>query len=43
MTIPEIAEKARFRVDVGAGRTYWWYACGRSKHPPVCHGTRNSL
>jgi CDGSH-type Zn-finger protein len=46
MTTPEIAPKAPFRVDVEAGRTYWWSgysAWGQSKAQPACDGTHNSL
>jgi CDGSH-type Zn-finger protein len=26
-------------VDVEAGRTYWWCACGRSARQPFCDGS----
>ena len=39
MTTPEIAQKAPFRVDVEAGKTYWWCACGQSKRQPFCDGS----
>jgi CDGSH-type Zn-finger protein len=34
-----IAQKGPFAVDVEAGRTYYWCACGRSKKQPFCDGS----
>jgi CDGSH iron-sulfur domain-containing protein 3 len=39
MSKPEIAEKAAAFVDVEAGKTYYWCACGRSKAQPFCDGS----
>jgi CDGSH-type Zn-finger protein len=39
MTEPLIAAKAPIAVDVEAGRTYWWCACGRSAQQPFCDGS----
>jgi CDGSH iron-sulfur domain-containing protein 3 len=39
MATPESAQKAPFSVDVTAGRTYWWCACGLSKRQPFCDGS----
>ncbi len=36
---PEIAGRAPLPVDVEAGATYWWCACGRSKSQPFCDGS----
>lgn len=36
---PELARKAPFAVDVEAGRTYAWCACGRSANQPFCDGS----
>jgi CDGSH-type Zn-finger protein len=36
---PEIAKKAPFAVEVEAGRTYWWCACGKSSNQPFCDGS----
>ncbi len=36
---PEIAQKAPFAVDVEAGKTYAWCACGRSANQPFCDGS----
>jgi len=39
MDAPVIAQKAPFKVDLVAGRTYWWCACGRSAKQPFCDGS----
>ena len=39
MSEPVMAAKAPIGVDVAAGKTYWWCACGRSKTQPFCDGS----
>ena len=39
MSAPAIAVKAPIGVDVEAGKTYWWCACGQSKTQPFCDGS----
>lgn len=39
MTEPTIAQKSPFNVEVTAGKTYWWCACGRSAKQPFCDGS----
>jgi CDGSH-type Zn-finger protein len=39
MTEPVIAQKAPIAVDVEAGKTYVWCACGRSASQPFCDGS----
>jgi len=39
MTEAVIAAKAPMPVDVEAGKTYWWCACGRSARQPFCDGS----
>lgn len=34
-----IAQKSPFQVNVVAGKTYFWCACGRSKNQPFCDGS----
>jgi len=38
MTDPVIAQKAPMPVDVEAGKTYFWCACGKSSKQPFCDG-----
>ena len=39
MSNPTIAQKSPIAVDVVAGKTYYWCACGRSKKQPFCDST----
>jgi len=39
MTDPVRAADAPFTVDVEAGKTYAWCACGRSRSQPFCDGS----
>jgi CDGSH iron-sulfur domain-containing protein 3 len=36
---PHIAQKGPFAVDLEAGKTYFWCACGQSKSQPFCDGS----
>jgi CDGSH-type Zn-finger protein len=36
---PHIAQKAPYPVDVEAGKSYWWCACGLSQSQPFCDGS----
>lgn len=38
MEKPEIAGKQPIAVDVKAGETYYWCACGKSSNQPFCNG-----
>jgi len=38
MTEPVIAQKAPMPVEVEAGKTYFWCACGKSATQPFCDG-----
>lgn len=42
MTDALIARKSPYAVDVVAGKTYAWCACGRSATQPFCDGTHKS-
>ena len=37
--MPEIGGRRPIPVDVEAGKSYWWCACGRSKKQPFCDGS----
>ena len=36
---PEIPQKAPFPIEVSAGKSYFWCACGRSQRQPFCDGS----
>ncbi|MEX0279733.1 MAG: CDGSH iron-sulfur domain-containing protein [Arenibacterium sp.] len=36
---PEIPQKAPYPVDVTAGKSYFWCACGKSATQPFCDGS----
>lgn len=37
--VPIIAQKAPYPVEVEAGKTYFWCACGKSQKQPFCDGS----
>jgi CDGSH-type Zn-finger protein len=39
MSDPVIAQKSPYAVDVVAGKSYYWCACGRSAAQPFCDGS----
>lgn len=38
MSSPEIPNKKPYPVEVVAGKTYYWCACGKSANQPFCDG-----
>jgi CDGSH-type Zn-finger protein len=36
---PEIGGRQPIPVEVEAGKSYWWCACGRSQTQPFCDGS----
>ena len=36
---PIIAQKAPYPIEVEAGKTYFWCACGKSAKQPFCDGS----
>jgi len=34
-----IGGRMPIEIEVAAGETYWWCACGRSKTQPLCDGS----
>ncbi len=41
MKKPHIAATRPVVIEVEAGKTYWWCACGRSQSQPFCDGSHN--
>ncbi len=39
MAEPVIAQKGPYPVEVEAGKSYFWCACGRSANQPFCDGS----
>ncbi|MEW5768932.1 MAG: CDGSH iron-sulfur domain-containing protein [Pseudomonadota bacterium] len=39
MSEPVVAGKDPIEVQLEAGKSYWWCACGRSKTQPWCDGS----
>ena len=39
MEKPVVAAREPFKVDVEAGKAYFWCACGRSQNQPFCDGS----
>lgn len=39
MSEPKIAQKMPYAVDVEAGKSYYWCACGHSASQPFCDGS----
>jgi CDGSH-type Zn-finger protein len=39
MKDPVIPQKAPYPVEVEAGKTYFWCACGKSSKQPFCDGS----
>ena len=42
MSAAHIAQKKPYPVDVEAGKTYFWCACGLSKKQPLCDGSHKT-
>lgn len=38
-----IAQKGPYEVELAAGETYWWCACGRSAKQPFCDGSHKKI
>jgi CDGSH-type Zn-finger protein len=42
MAEPKVAQKGPYKVEVQAGKEYWWCACGQSKNQPFCDGSHKT-
>ena len=38
-SMPVVAQKGSYKIDVEAGKSYWWCACGKSGKQPFCDGS----
>jgi CDGSH-type Zn-finger protein len=38
-SLPKIATKSSFKIEVEKGKTYSWCPCGFSKNQPFCDGS----
>ncbi len=38
-TMPLTPQKEPYRLEVEAGKSYWWCACGKSAKQPFCDGS----
>jgi len=37
--LPVVAQKAPYKIEVEAGKSYWWCSCGKSGKQPFCDGS----
>ena len=37
-SVAVVAQKGSYKIEVEAGKSYWWCACGQSKTQPFCDG-----
>jgi len=42
MTEPVVAQNAPYAIDVEAGKSYFWCACGKSSQRPFCDGSHHA-
>jgi CDGSH iron-sulfur domain-containing protein 3 len=38
-SLPVVAQKGSYKIEVEAGKAYWWCACGKSSSQPFCDGS----
>ena len=38
-SMPVVAQKGSYKVEVEAGKAYWWCSCGKSGKQPFCDGS----
>lgn len=41
--LPKIAAKSSFKVEVEAGKKYFWCSCGHSQNQPFCDGAHKAF
>ena len=38
-SLPLVAQKGSYKMEVELGKAYWWCACGKSGKQPFCDGS----
>ena len=38
-SVAVVAQKGPYEIEVEAGKSYWWCACGKSGKQPFCDGS----
>jgi len=38
-SLPLVAQKGSYKMEVELGKAYWWCACGKSGKQPLCDGS----
>ena len=38
-SLPVCAQKGSYKIEVEAGKSYWWCSCGKSAKQPFCDGS----
>jgi CDGSH-type Zn-finger protein len=38
-SLPVMAQKGSYKIEVEAGKSYWWCSCGKSGKQPFCDGS----
>lgn len=41
-SLPKIAQKSPFKIEVKAGQKYFWCSCGASQNQPFCDGSHKA-
>jgi CDGSH-type Zn-finger protein len=41
-SLPKIAAKSPFKIEVEAGKKYFWCSCGLSQKQPFCDGSHKA-
>ena len=41
-SLPIAAQKGAYKMQLDAGKAYWWCACGKSAQPPFCNGSHKA-
>lgn len=42
-SLPVVVQKGSYKIEVEAGKSYWWCSCGKSSKQPFCDGSHKGL